>query len=79
MESVEEDNDENVDPGNDLDPEDSEDDLGELDTTTRDKKLNAITASDKFRCVTKNSCTIPNCEYSHDRDIVAATMWLSKD
>jgi len=77
MESVEKENDENVDPGNNFDPEDSEEDLGETDSTARDKKLNAITASDKlgmacFRCVTKNSCTIPNCEYSHDRDIVAA-------
>ena len=76
MESVEEENDENVDPGSNVDPEDS-DDLGETDSTAREKKLNAITASDKlgmacFRCVTKNSCSIPNCEYSHDRDIVAA-------
>jgi hypothetical protein len=77
MESVEDENDENVDPGNNFDHEDSEDDLGETDSTARDKKLNAITASDKlgmacFLCVTKNSCSIPNCEYSHDRDIVAA-------
>ena len=77
MESVEEENDKNVDLGNNISPEDSEDDLGEMDSTARDKKLNAITASDKlgmacFRCVTKNSCSIPNCEYSHDRDIVAA-------
>jgi len=77
MESVEEENDENIDPGNNFDPEDSEDALGETDSTARDKKLNAITARGKlgmtcFRCVTTNSCTIPNCEYSHDRDIVAA-------
>jgi len=77
MESVEEENGEKIDPVNKFDPEDSEDDLGETDSTARDKKLNAITASDKlgmacFRCVTKNSCSIPNCEYSHDRDIVAA-------
>jgi len=76
MESVEEENDENIDPAN-FGPEDSEDDFGETDSTARDKKLNAITVSDKlgmacFRCVTKNSCSIPNCEYSHDRDIVAA-------
>ena len=75
--SNEEENGENIDPVNNFDPEDSEDDLGETDSTARDKKLNAITASDKlgmacFRCVTKNSCSIPNCEYSHDRDIVAA-------
>ena len=53
------------------------DDLGELDLIPRDKKLKAITASDKlemacFRCVSKNSCSIPNCEYSHDHDIVTA-------
>ena len=77
MESVEEENDENTDPVSNFDPEDSEDDLEETDSADRDKKLNAITASDKlgmacFRCVTKNSCSIPNCEYSHDRDIVAA-------
>jgi ketopantoate hydroxymethyltransferase len=46
-------------------------------TIARDKKLNAIIASDKlgmacFRCVTKNSFSIPNCEYSHDRVIIAA-------
>jgi len=77
MESVEEENDENTDPVNNFDPEDSEDDLEEMDSTATDKKLNDITASDKlgmacFRCVTKNSFTIPNCEYSHGRDIVAA-------
>ena len=74
MESVEEENDENIDPVNNFD---SEDDLGETDSSARDKKLNAIIASDKlgmacFGCVTKNSCSIPNCEYSHDRDIIAA-------
>jgi len=67
MESVEEENDENVDPGNNFDPEDSEDDLGETDSIAKDKKLNAITAGDKlgmacFRCVTKNSFSIPNCQ-----------------
>ena len=56
--SNEEENGENIDPVNNFDPEDSEDDLGETDSTARDKKLNAITASDKlgmacFRCVTK--------------------------
>jgi hypothetical protein len=75
--SIEEENDENIDPVNNFDPEDSEDDFRETDSTAGDKKLNAIIASDKmempcFRCVTKNSCSIPNCEYSHDRDIIAA-------
>jgi hypothetical protein len=39
MESVEEENDKNVDPGNNISPEDSEDDLGEMDSTARDKKF----------------------------------------
>jgi hypothetical protein len=78
MEAVKEENDENIDPDTNFNPEDSEDDPDETDNATVwDKKLNAIIASDKlrtacFRCVSKNSCSIPNCEYSHDRDIVAA-------
>jgi hypothetical protein len=48
MESVQEENDENIDPVNNFDPDDSEDDLGVTDSTARDKKLNAITASDKL-------------------------------
>jgi hypothetical protein len=76
MDSVEERNDENIDPNSNFDSEDSEDDLGDLYPTARDKKLNVIAASDKLgmvclRYVTKNSCSVPNCDYLHDRDIVA--------
>ena len=81
MESVEEENDENADPESNLacvEDEFAEDSdvllCSEFPST---KKLNAITASDKlgmacFRMVTKNSCLLPNCEYSHDNSIVAA-------
>jgi hypothetical protein len=76
MESVEEENDESIDPANNFETEDSEDDLDELNPTSISKKLNAITASDKlgmtsFRFVTKNSCAVPNCEYSQDKVTVS--------
>ena len=73
MDSVEEEGDENIDPENNM--ADDEDEFAENDDvmlcceTPSNKKLNAMTASDKlgmacFRYVTKNSCSLPNCEYS---------------
>ena len=81
MESVQEENDENIDPENNMADDENEfaedDDAMLCYKSPSTKKLNAITASDKlgmacYRYVTKNSCSLLNCEYSHDRDIVAA-------
>ena len=82
MESVEEENDENADPENNVAYDEDEvpdDNVAKLcyEIPSNTKKLNAITVSDKLsmaclRYVTENSCSLPNCEYSHDRDIVAA-------
>jgi len=67
VKSVDEANDENIDTENYIDHDDDKD----------IEVINAITASDKlgmacYRYVTKNSFSLPNCEYSYDRDVVAA-------
>ena len=49
MESVEEENDENIDPVNNFDPEDSEDDFGETDSANRDKEWYAFGVSPRIR------------------------------
>ena len=79
MESVEEEGDENIDPENNTNMADDESEFTDDDAmlcyeSPSAKKLNAITTSDKlsmacFRMVTKNSCLLPNCEYSHDSNI----------
>jgi len=80
MESVLEEGDEKIDPEDNAVNDESEftdDDAMFCHESPSTKKLNAITASDKlgmacFRMVTRNSCQIPNCEYSHDSHIVGA-------
>lgn len=68
MESVAKENNENEEPESYI-MEDGDTDPG--------KTTSAITATYKldmecFRFVTKNLCSLPNCEYSHDKDVVAA-------